>query len=428
MHESRDKRQGMPDFRFLHAADIHLDSPLHGLSRYDGVPVDEVRGATRAAFDNLVGTALDEVVDFVVIAGDLFDGDWKDMGTALYFARAMGRLDAMDIPVFLIAGNHDAGSVLTRSVPWPPNVRSFGSRRPESHRLGHLGVAVHGQSFANAAVTDNLATGYPAADPHAFNIGVLHTALAGHPGHANYAPCSVADLAAKGYDYWALGHVHDYQLACADPPVVFPGNLQGRNIRETGPKGAVLVEVSDRAVTAMTRVELDVLRWARVEVDCAGADDIDAVRARIRDAMAQGHAAQAGGRPVVARVILTGETPLAGDLADRDTSLRDDVRALAAAISPELWLEKLSIHATPPVAPPVNAELGDDIAALLTDIAADPDLAAALANDLQEFLSATATALGDAEPDTLRAAADAGDWSRLIDASAAALHARLAGG
>lgn len=102
----------MKDFRFLHAADIHLDSPLHGLSRYDGVPADEVRGATRAAFDNLVQRAIDEPVDFVVIAGDLFDGDWRDMGTGLYFARAMGRLDQAGIPVFVLAGNHDAESVI----------------------------------------------------------------------------------------------------------------------------------------------------------------------------------------------------------------------------------------------------------------------------------------------------------------------------
>ena len=123
----------MTDFRFLHAADIHLDSPLHGLSRYEGLPEDDIRGATRAAFDNLVQRALDEAVDFVVIAGDLFDGEWKDMGTGLYFARAMGRLDQADIPVVPPSGNHDAESVLTRSVPWPPNVKLFGTRRPETH-------------------------------------------------------------------------------------------------------------------------------------------------------------------------------------------------------------------------------------------------------------------------------------------------------
>jgi exonuclease SbcD len=125
----------LSSFRFLHAADIHLDSPLHGLSKYEGVPTNEIRGATRAAFDSLVQRAIDEAVDFLVIAGDLFDGDWKDMGTGLYFARAMGRLDEAGIPVFILAGNHDAASVITRSVPWPPNVRRFDSRKPETHHL-----------------------------------------------------------------------------------------------------------------------------------------------------------------------------------------------------------------------------------------------------------------------------------------------------
>ncbi len=149
------------DFRFLHTADIHLDSPLHGLSRYEGLPVDEIRGATRAAFDNLVQCAVDAAVDFVLIAGDLFDGDWRDMSTGLYFARAMGRLDQASIPVFLLSGNHDAASVVTRTIPWPPNVRQFGSRRAETHTLPDLGVAIHGQSFSTPAVTENLVLAYP---------------------------------------------------------------------------------------------------------------------------------------------------------------------------------------------------------------------------------------------------------------------------
>jgi DNA repair exonuclease SbcCD nuclease subunit len=238
----------MSDFRFLHAADIHLDSPLTGLSRYEGLPAEEVRSATRAAFDNLIDYGCKELVDFIVIAGDVFDGDWRDMGTGLYFARAMGRLEQAGIPVFLLQGNHDAASVVTRSLPWPANVHRFGARAPQTFRLEHLGVALHGWSFAHQTAPDNLALRYPAAEAGAFNIGVLHTSLSGRPGHARYAPCEIADLKARGYDYWALGHVHTFEQVCDDPAVVFPGNLQGRNIRETGPKGAVLVEVQDRAI------------------------------------------------------------------------------------------------------------------------------------------------------------------------------------
>ncbi len=412
----------MADFRFVHAADIHLDSPLHGLSRYDGVPVEDIRGATRNAFDNLIRFAVDEAVDFVLIAGDAFDGDWKDMGTGLYFARAMGRLNEAGIPVYLLAGNHDAASVLTRSVPWPDNVHRFGTRQAETHVIHSLGVAIHGHSFANAAVTDNIALGYPTAVAHHFNIGMLHTSLTGHANHERYAPCSVEDLRARGYDYWALGHVHDYQRVCEDPPIVFPGNLQGRTIRETGPKGAVLVDVQDRAITRIAPVELDVLRWARAEVDCSGAIDPETVQAGIRDALAR---AQAGGdgRPVIARVTLNGETVLAGMLADRATGLRDDARAHAAAISPELWIEKVSIRVTLPQT--ATIEVGDEFLALLGEAAGDAELTAMLAADLAPFLTATA-AIGPADADELRHAAIEGDWSRLLSAAAVALEARLA--
>ncbi|MGV3730609.1 MAG: metallophosphoesterase family protein [Sphingopyxis sp.] len=261
----------LTSFRFLHAADIHLDSPLHGLSRYEGLPVNEIRSATRAAFDNLVQFAIDQAVDFVVIAGDLFDGDWRDMATGLYFAKAMGRLDQAGIPAFVLAGNHDAASVVSRTVPWPANVHLFGSRRPEPHRLVHLAVAIHGQSFSTPAVTENLVLAYPPAEPHFFNIGMLHTALAGRQGHADYAPCSVEDLRSRGYDYWALGHVHEFEVVSVEPYVVFPGNVQGRTIRETGAKGAVLVDVADGEVALVERVELDVIRWVRLDVNCAGA-------------------------------------------------------------------------------------------------------------------------------------------------------------
>ena len=412
----------MVDFRFIHAADIHLDSPLRGLSRYDGVPVDEVRGATRAAFDNLIQLAISEVVDFVVIAGDLFDGDWKDMGTGLYFARSMGRLDAAGIPVYLLAGNHDAGSVITKSVPWPANVHRFGTRAAETHLIAALGVAIHGHSFANAAVTDNLASGYPEAVPQHFNIGVLHTSLTGHPGHERYAPCTVEDLRARGYDYWALGHVHDRQQVCELPTVMFPGNIQGRNIRETGPKGALLVEVSDREITATTMIELDVLRWARAETDCAGAEDLDEVRSRMRHALAAAHAA-AGGRAVIVRLVLTGESALAGLLADRQDGLRSDARALAAAISPELWLEKLTVAVRPP-ARPASAEPADDFLAILGEAPESAELAGILAEDLANFMTATAAVEGSDEGG-LRDAAAAGDWAGVLAAATTELAARL---
>lgn len=414
----------MSDFRFLHAADIHLDSPLHGLSRYEGVPHAEVRGATRAAFDRLIDAALEQAVDFVLIAGDLYDGDWKDMGTGLYFAGAMGRLAHAAIPVFLLAGNHDAASVITKSLPLPETVKLFGHRKAESFTLDDLGVALHGRSFPTAHVTEDLAQGYPPPRPGVFNIGVLHTALGGHPQHAPYAPCSIPQLVATGYDYWALGHVHDHAVLHETPHIVFPGNLQGRHIRETGPKGAVLVEVTDRAVRSVEHLPLDVVRWARVVVDCGGTADLDAVHARTRDALADAMVHEADGRPLVARVVLEGPTALHGALTDGVGALRDAVRALAAQVSGELWVEKIAVRTSDLKASAAATAVSDEFTALLDEAAGNLELAAALADEFAAFLSVTPAPLAGADEDLATAAREA-RWTPLLDAGGAALRARL---
>lgn len=415
----------MGSFRFLHAADVHLDSPLHGLARYEGIPLDDVRSATRAAFDNLIEMALREQVDFLVIAGDLYDGEWKHMGTGLYFAHAMGRLDREGIPVFLLAGNHDAASVITRQIPWPANVRLFSSRQPQTHLLEDLGVAVHGQSFATPAVTENLVAKYPDAIPHAFNIGVLHTALSGAPGHAPYAPCDVPDLRAKGYDYWALGHVHAQQIVSTEPHIVYPGNLQGRNIRETGPKGAVLVEVADRQVASVMPIELDVLRWSRIEVACTDAG-MDGVTDLIRSSLGSAFPSEGAGRPLVARVALHGTSEFAGTLKDRAAELRDEVRAIAASISPDLWIEKVVSEVTSPPATQAP-EAGLDFAEIIGQAPSDPDLMAELKTELEPFLVSAKSSLGPPEGAELRAHAEAGRSDHLLEASSTALRARLVG-
>lgn len=413
----------MNSFRFLHAADIHLDSPLTGLARYEGLPVEDVRGATRTAFDNLIRFACKEAVDFVILAGDLFDGDWRDMGTGLYFARAMGILAQADVPVFLLQGNHDAGSVLTKTLPWPDNVHRFSTRAPQTYKLDALGVALHGWSFAHQAAPDNLVPRYPSAEAGLFNIGVLHTSLSGRPGHDRYAPCDLADLHARGYDYWALGHVHAFERVSEEPPVIFPGNIQGRNIRETGPKGAVLVDVEHGEIASIQHVELDVLRWARAVVDCTGCTNIDAVQSRIRGRLSELRAAEPADRGMVVRVILEGETDLAGRLDDQAGQLREDTRALAAGVAADLWIEKLSVQARSPMSTSPQ-EGADDLVAMLAGAEADGALADALAAELMPFLSAT-TPVPQPEADDLRRAAMDGNWQRVAAAASAALRGRF---
>ncbi len=200
--------------RFIHAADIHLDSPLVGLSSYQDAPADLLRGATRAAFTNLVSEAIELQVDFMIIAGDLYDGPWKDHNTGIYFSKEIGRLKKANIPVYLLYGNHDAESEMTKQLQLPDNVYGFGTRKCSTFRIEHLKVALHGRSFKDAATYENLVTTYPAPEPGMFNIGVLHTALEGNTVHAPYAPCSLDELHAKGYDYWALTRLEE-QLEAA---------------------------------------------------------------------------------------------------------------------------------------------------------------------------------------------------------------------
>ena len=232
-------------FKFIHAADIHLDSPLRGLEQYEGAPVQEIRDAARRALANLVDLAIDQEVAFVLIAGDLYDGDWRDYNTGLYFVDQVRRLREANIPLYLISGNHDAANRMTRTLRMPDNVTFFSADAPETALIPELDVAIHGQSFATAAVYEDLSEGYPVAKSGYFNVGVLHTCASGREGHDRYAPCSLEGLKAKGYDYWALGHIHIREILSEQPIIAFSGNIQGRHIKETGAKGCLLVTVND---------------------------------------------------------------------------------------------------------------------------------------------------------------------------------------
>lgn len=331
--------------KFIHAADIHLDSPLTGLSAYPDAPVEMLRTATRDAFTNLVTEAIEQLVDFMVIAGDLYDGTWKDHNTGIYFCKEMGRLKKAGIPVYLLFGNHDAESEMTKKLQLPDNVFAFETRKPTTFRLEHLKVALHGRSFKEKETIENLASGYPAPLPGMFNIGVLHTALEGATAHANYAPCSLDELHAKGYRYWALGHVHEHQIWQGASTVVFPGNLQGRHIRETGPRGAVLVTVDESGVPEVERLFVDVLRWYSLEVNVAECNSLSEVVVAIGNELDGIVENSPSSIPAAIRVTVIGKTPAHGDLFGLESQLRAEVLALAAAIGTErIWIEKVKVN------------------------------------------------------------------------------------
>ena len=329
-------------FKFLHAADVHLDSPLRGLESHEGAPVDEIRGASRRAFSNFIDLAIEEKVHFVLLAGDLFDGDWKDYNTGLYFVKSMSRLRKAGILVFLVLGNHDAASRITKSLQLPDNVKLFSALEPETVLLEELGVAICGISHQGRKTLNNLAVSFPPPDPHYLNIAILHTSLNGRAGHDTYAPCSVDDLVSKGYDYWALGHVHQAEKVSEDPWIVFPGCLQGRHIRETGAKGALLVSVENGQVCEVEERRVDVLRWKSCRADLSQCETLEAVLDTVRVTL-QTELDTADGRSLAIRLYLEGNCSVHDEVISGQDYLVEELRSLAVDLG-DIWLEKISFR------------------------------------------------------------------------------------
>jgi DNA repair exonuclease SbcCD nuclease subunit len=420
----------LPSFRFLHAADLHLDSPLRGLDADATAPARRIRQASRDALDRLVGLALAERVDFVVVAGDLYDGDWQDFRTGQALVSAFARLTREGIRIVAIRGNHDADSVLTRNLRLPEGATLLSHRKAETLRFDDLRVAFHGQSFAQRAVVENIARDYPAPLPGLFNIGLLHTAAAGYTAHETYAPCSVEQLAGHGYDYWALGHVHERAVLHREPWIVFPGNLQGRHINEPGAKGASLVTVRGGRVAEVAHQPLDAVRWARLAVDCTGAADLPAVLDLARDAMGAALDA-ADGRLLVLRVVLEGACPAHAELSRDRAATRENIRAAGLELTEDdLWIEAVRIDTRPALAPEVLRTRADAVGRLVGAIealAAQPDapLSAAIRDYAAEMLNRAPRDALPADHPALLAAGGAIP-PELLERARALLLARLA--
>ncbi len=370
----------------LHAADLHLDSPLLGLSRYEGAPVERMRLATRRAFEALVERCLEFDVKLFLLAGDLYDGDWRDYSTGLFLTGQLARLREVGCQVVFIRGNHDAQSKITRELRTPENVTELSYKKPQTLRFEELGVAVHGQGFARPAVSDDLAAGYPDADSGVLNFGLLHTSLTGRPGHEPYAPCSVERLVDRGYDYWALGHVHQREIVREEPLIVFPGNLQGRHAKESGAKGATLITVRDGRIVQAEPLAFDVVRWANVEVDVATAANLDDALEAVERALTLARR-DAEGRLLAARVTLVGRSEAHAELSRDVEHLVAEVRQIGQGLD-ELWIEKVRVHTQQPVDIDAAADRDDvigEVARSIDGLAGDRDALAELALELAEL-------------------------------------------
>ena len=332
-------------FSFIHAADIHLDSPMQGLVNYKGAPTAHLRAITRQAFESLIIAALKHRVDFVIIAGDLYDGAWADFTPGLFFKNVISRLNG--IPVYLIYGNHDAEKKMIKKIPLPENVFLFRSDQAHSIVMPNLPVVLHGQSFETAAVSENLVKNYPQTWPDYYNIGILHTGLEGSAQHANYAPCALSELKNFGYHYWALGHIHIAEILSENPHIVFPGCLQGRHIKETGRKGAVLVTVDDKFNTSTTSLYFDHARWVVINLTLENAQTYEEVQLAIENQLnaLTNTDSENDTLPEVfaVRLILEGSTECHTELTIKQEEIIEFVREVANSSSPPIWIEEVKI-------------------------------------------------------------------------------------
>ena len=368
--------------RFSHAADIHLDSPLRNLVLEEPAQVERIRRATRDAFRGLIDRALEEDVSLLLLVGDLFDKDNPNMQMVHFLRHELARLAERGIRVVIVKGNHDADNRIGRFLDLPSNTVVLDDSAPQQMAFPDLGVAVTGQSFRPGPVTENLALSYPPPLPGLFNIAMLHTSLSGSLDHDPYAPCTLIDLLSRNYDYWALGHIHQGEILSRDPAVVYPGNLQGRHAKETGPKGAMLAETDGNRLISLDFVPLDVIRWHGVSVDLTGIGDpgelATALRREFEDVRRTSE-----GRPSAVRVTLSGRSSLSPSLLDRPESVRHLVLEVAAEVSlDDLWVEKVRREDRRDIEHP-EAVVDSDFAAILSEVIQDREaLQAALDNDL----------------------------------------------
>ena len=403
----------------VHAADLHVDSPLAGLDRYEGAPVDVLRHATRKAFARLVAFSIAERADLLLLAGDLFDGTWRDFGTGLFFAKELAKLRDVGTKVIFVRGNHDAESVVTTSLRFADHVSELSTTGPETRLFPDLGVAVHGQGYRMRATRDDLAHGFPQRHAGLFNVGLLHTSLDGRPRHEPYAPSRLPTLLDKGYDYWALGHVHTREVVHEAPFVVFPGNLQGRHVHEQGAKGATKILVDSKGSATISHHPLDVVRWDHLRISLDDAANVDDVLERATLALDEA-ITRADGRPLATRVTIAGAAREGSSLSRDPRRVEDAVRLFVASEhGARVFVEKIVVAPTTrataaSVALTVTpAELDEERVALAADLEElerkMPTFARSRFHDLRDELLSSAMARAEVEVSTATGSVEEAD-------------------
>jgi exonuclease SbcD len=338
----------MTSFRFVHAADLHLDTPFAGVAQPAPHVAAALRDASLAAWDALVELTLAERAAFLLLAGDIYDGADRGVRAQLRFLKGLRRLSDAGIRVFIVHGNHDPLDRRSAVVDYPANAKLFPAGEVESVPVtidGEQIAIVHGISYDRSDTKENLALHFHRAPGDGLQVGLLHANVGANTEHGAYAPCTLGDLQAAGLDYWALGHVHKREvLRAGDPWVVYPGDTQGRSPKpsESNAKGALVVDVTDTHVTDLRFVPLDAVRFVACQVDIADARDLPQLQARLIEALVALRDEHAG-RDLLVRATLGGRGSLAADLHRQGTiaDMLVEARDEFAAYKPFLWVESI---------------------------------------------------------------------------------------
>ena len=383
----------MEPFKFVHTADLHLDTPFGGISEVDEQIAVRLRDATLRTFDNIVELCLQQKVAFLLVAGDVYDARDRSLRAQLRFRDGLARLSQAGISAFVVHGNHDPLSSRIATIQWPKDVHVFGgegvSRIPVSH--GDQVIAdIYGVSYPTQDVRQNLAKDFHREPSSPFAIGLLHCNVGQDTGHEPYAPCSLDDLIGAGMDYWALGHVHAQRVLSGErPTVVYPGNPQGRHPGETGPRGCYLVEVNADGGCYPQFLPVDAVRWSNETVEIAGLGDDEAIISAAHDVCSSVRE-RSQGRPAVCRIGFTGVGPAHHSLNKPGflEELAEQVRQTECGVDPFVWVERLEARTRPPVDVD-SLRMGQDFVGEFLRIAADsrnqPEVVSQIKNEMSRL-------------------------------------------
>ncbi|MTH53382.1 DNA repair exonuclease [Bacillus mangrovi] len=305
----------MASLKFIHAADLHLDSPFAGLKHLPASVLERLKESTFAAFSRLVDLTVKEKADFLILAGDLFDGENRSLKAQLRLKKEFEKLKHSGISVYVIHGNHDHLSGKWLNIDWPENVRVFSHEQAECLPFlkdGKTAAHLYGYSYPERAVKTNITDQYIKTGDAPFHIGLLHGSVeGGSEDHDVYCPFSLKDLERAGFDYWALGHIHKREiLSMKETMAIYPGNIQGRHRKESGEKGCYAVTLGDGGPQAVFHPVHDVL-WMEQEINMEG---LDTAGELIRLCRIEKEQFRQKGVPAVLTIRLTGGTPLAAEL------------------------------------------------------------------------------------------------------------------